>query len=101
MYVPINWLRDYIDIDMDINEFADKMTMSGTMVEEIKILGNDIKNVVIGRIETVIQHPNADKLFICQVDVGEEKLQIITGADNVNEGDYIPVAVHGSVLPGN
>lgn len=100
MYVPINWLRDYIDIDMDINEFADKMTMSGTMVEEIKILGNDIKNVVIGRIETVIQHPNADKLFICQVDVGEEKLQIITGADNVNEGDYIPVAVHGSVLPG-
>ncbi|HZK37772.1 MAG TPA: phenylalanine--tRNA ligase subunit beta [Clostridia bacterium] len=100
MYVPINWLRDYIDIDMDINEFADKMTMSGTMVEEIKILGNDIKNVVIGRIETVIQHPNADKLFICQVDVGEEKLQIITGADNVNEGDYVPVAVHGSVLPG-
>ncbi len=100
MYVSMNWLRDYIDIDMDIDEFADKMTMSGTMVEEIKILGNDIKNVVIGRIETVIQHPNADKLLICQVDIGEEKLQIITGADNVGEGDYVPVAVHGSVLPG-
>ncbi|MFW5647577.1 MAG: phenylalanine--tRNA ligase subunit beta [Candidatus Alkaliphilus sp. MAG34] len=100
MYVPMNWLRDYIDIDIDINEFAEKITMSGTLVENIDILGEDIKNVVVGKIETVVQHPNADKLLICQVNTGREKIQVITGADNVAEGDYVPVAVHGAVLPG-
>ncbi|HZX20971.1 MAG TPA: phenylalanine--tRNA ligase subunit beta [Clostridia bacterium] len=100
MYVPMNWLKDYIDIDMDINEFAEEMTMSGTMVEDINISGDDIKNVVVGKIETIIQHPNADKLLICQVNTGREKLQVVTGADNISEGDYVPVAAHGAVLPG-
>ena len=100
MFVSMNWLKNYIDIDIDINEFADKMTMSGSMVEEINIIGNDIKNVIVGRIETVTNHPDADKLVICKVDVGKEKLQVITGADNIAKGDYVPVAVHGALLPG-
>ncbi len=98
MFVPMSWLRDYIDINMSIDEFADRMTMSGSMVEEINILGNDIKDVVVGKIETVEKHSNADKLLICKVDIGEEKLQIVTGADNITEGDYVPVAVHGAIL---
>lgn len=100
MLVSMNWLKDYIDIDIDTNEFADKMTMSGTMVEEIDISGDNIKNVVVGKIETITKHPNADKLVICEVDIGKEKFQVITGADNITEGDYVPVAVHGAVLPG-
>jgi phenylalanyl-tRNA synthetase beta chain len=100
MYVSMNWLKDYIDIGMDIDEFAEKMTMSGTMVEDINISGENIKDVIVGKIETVIRHPNADKLLICQVDIGKEKLQVVTGADNIAEGDYVPVAVHGAVLPG-
>lgn len=100
MYVSMNWLKDYVNIDIDINEFADKMTMSGSMVEDIEISGDNIKNVLVGKIETIETHPNADKLVICQVDIGKEKLQIVTGADNIAEGDYIPVAIHGAILPG-
>ena len=70
------------------------------MVEEIDISGDNIKNVVVGKIETITKHPNADKLVICEVDIGKEKFQVITGADNITEGDYVPVAVHGAVLPG-
>ena len=100
MYVSMNWIKDYVNINIDINEFADKMTMSGSMVEKIDILCDDIKNVVVGHIESITQHPNADKLVVCQVNVGDEKLQIVTGATNISEGDYIPVAVHGAILPG-
>ncbi|QUH20284.1 phenylalanine--tRNA ligase subunit beta [Alkaliphilus sp. B6464] len=100
MYVSMNWIKDYVNINIDTNEFADKMTMSGSMVEKIDILCDDIKNVVVGHIESITQHPNADKLVVCQVNVGDEKLQIVTGATNVSEGDYIPVAVHGAILPG-
>ncbi len=100
MKVSLNWLKDYVNINIDTNEFADKMTMSGSMVENVDVLGNDIKNVVVGHIESIKQHPDADKLVICQINVGNEKLQIVTGATNISEGDYIPVAVHGAVLPG-
>lgn len=100
MYVSMNWLKDYVNINIDTNEFADKMTMSGSMVEKIDVLGEDIKNVVVGKIEKITQHPDADKLVVCQVNIGEEKLQIVTGADNIAEGDYIPVAIHGALLPG-
>lgn len=100
MYVSMNWIKDYVNINIDINEFADKMTMSGSMVEKIDMLCDDIKNVVVGHIESITQHPNADKLVVCQVNVGNEKLQIVTGATNISEGDYIPVAAHGAILPG-
>jgi len=96
----MNWLKDYVNVNINTNEFSDKMTMSGSMVEKVTILGDDIKNVVVGHIESIVQHPDADKLVICQVNVGQEKLQIVTGATNISEGDYIPVAVHGALLPG-
>jgi len=100
MYVSMNWLKDYVNVNINTNEFSDKMTMSGSMVEKVDILGDDIKNVVVGHIESIVQHPDADKLVICQINVGQEKLQIVTGATNISEGDYIPVAVHGALLPG-
>lgn len=100
MLVPVKWIRDYVNIDMDIVKFADKMTMTGTKVEKVEFLGKEISNVVIGKIEKIEQHPNADKLVVCQVNVGEELVQICTGATNVSEGDIIPVAKVNSTLPG-
>lgn len=101
MLVPVKWIRDYVNIDMDTVEFADKMTMTGTKVETVEFLGSEISNVVVGQIKEITQHPNADKLVVCQVNVGEEELvQICTGAKNVSEGDFIPVAKVNSTLPG-
>ena len=101
MLVPVKWIRDYVNIDMDTVEFADKMTMTGTKVETVEFLGEEINNVVVGKIEKITQHPNADKLVVCQVNVGEEELvQICTGAKNVLEGDIVPVAKVNSTLPG-
>lgn len=100
MLVPLKWLRDYVDIDIDVNEFADKMTMSGSKVEKVDFYGENIENVVVGKIIEIKQHENADKLIVTKVDIGEKVIQIVTGAQNVSEGDYIPVAVHGAKLPG-
>ncbi|SNX52822.1 phenylalanine--tRNA ligase subunit beta [Thermoanaerobacterium sp. RBIITD] len=100
MLVSVAWLKDYVDVSVDSKKLADDLTMSGSKVETIKNYGNDIKNVVIGRILSLSKHPDADKLQVGIVDVGNEKLQIITGAQNIKEGDYIPVALHGSTLPG-
>lgn len=101
MLVPINWLKDYVDIpdNMDVKEIVEKFTMSGSKVETYRILGEDIEGVVVGRIVSIKKHPAADKLLICLVDVKEELLQIITGAENVFEGAYVPVAKIGAVLP--
>lgn len=101
MLVPLKWLKDYIDIDIDSSELADRLTMSGSKVEAVTKLGHDISNVCVGKILSISKHPNADKLLICQIDVGREVVQIVTGAQNVREGDYIPVALSGAELPGN
>lgn len=100
MLVPMKWLKDYVDIKVDLKTFADKMTMSGSKVERVEELGKEIENVVVGKILKIEKHPDADKLVIGQVDVGSEVIQIVTGASNIKEGDYIPVAMHGSILPG-
>ncbi|NLN48226.1 MAG: phenylalanine--tRNA ligase subunit beta, partial [Clostridiales bacterium] len=99
MLVPIKWLNDYVDIDVGIKEYADAMTMSGSNVDTIIEAGKDIDKVVVGKIIKIQNHPDADKLIITQVDIGGEIIQIVTGADNVREGDFIPVALHGSTLP--
>ena len=99
MNAPLKWLRDYVDIDIAPKEFADKMVMIGNGVEAIDELGSNMKNVAVGRIDKIEKHPNADKLVICQVDVGEQVLQIVTGATNVFVGAYVPVALCGSELP--
>lgn len=100
MLVSVEWLRDYVDIDVDTEKLADDLTMTGSKVETIKNYGNEINKVIVGKILSLCKHPNADKLQVGIVDVGNEKLQIITGAQNVHEGDYVPIAIHGSTLPG-
>ncbi|KXZ39340.1 phenylalanyl-tRNA synthetase beta subunit [Alkalithermobacter thermoalcaliphilus JW-YL-7 = DSM 7308] len=100
MLVPLKWLRDYVDIDIDVKEFADKMTMTGSKVEKIETLGKDIENVVVGKILEITSHPNADKLLITKVDVKENIIQVVTGAKNIKVGDYVPVALVNAKLPG-
>ncbi|MCT4613067.1 MAG: phenylalanine--tRNA ligase subunit beta [Clostridia bacterium] len=102
MLVPLSWLNDYVDIEgIEPKELADKMTLSGSAVETIDEKGKDVENVVVGKVVEIKKHPNADKLVVCQVNVGkEENIQICTGATNLVEGDYVPVALHGAKLPG-
>ena len=94
------WLEEYSDIDVDTIKLGDILTMTGSKVETIEQKGNDIKNVVVGKILEIKKHPDADKLVVTKVDVGTEKLQIVTGADNIKEGDIVPIAKDGAELPG-
>ncbi|MDD4600617.1 Phenylalanine--tRNA ligase beta subunit [bioreactor metagenome] len=99
MLASINWLKDYVEFDQRPAELADRLTMAGVPVATIEELGKDIKNVVTGKITAVTQHPNADKLSVCKVDVGREVVTIVTGATNIKENDIIPVALVGATLP--
>ena len=101
MKVSMQFLQDFTSLPTDIKDFCDRMTMSGSKVESYQITGSEIEQVVVGRIESVRPHPDADKLIICMTDVGQkELLQIVTGAPNVKAGDLVPVALHRSRLPG-
>ena len=95
------WLADYVDLDVEDREFAEAITISGSKVESYAKEGAELSNIVVGRIESLTRHQNSDHLWICQVNVGEpELLQIVTGAQNLTEGDYVPVALHNSVVAG-
>ena len=98
MKVGVEWLKDYADIDVDVKELSEILTMTGSKVEEYESKGNDIKNVVVGKILEIEKHPDADKLVVTKVDVKNEILQIVTGAKNINVGDIIPIAKIGSEL---
>lgn len=101
MKVPVKWLKDYVDINIDAKELADALTMTGSKVEEVITTGDEIQNVVTGKIIKIEPHPDAEKLVVCQLDIGkDELLQIVTGANNMKENDIVPVALHGSSLPG-
>lgn len=102
MLVPIEWLNDYIDLkDIDTTEFCDRMILSGSNLETCEHFCKEMENVVVGKIEKIERHPDADKLVVCQLNVGQEELvQIVTGAPNVFEGAYVPVALHKSRIPG-
>ena len=99
MIAPLKWLKDYVEIDIPAQELAEQMIMTGNGVEGIEDLREKMQNVVVGKILKLEKHPNADKLQICQIDVGDEVLQIVTGADNVFEGALVPVAKCNSLLP--
>lgn len=99
MKASIEWLSEYSDIDVDATKLGDILTMTGSKVEEVKQTGNDIKNVVVGKILEIKKHPDADKLVITQVDVGTEEIQIVTGAKNIKENDIVPIAKDGAELP--
>ncbi len=99
MLVPMSWLKEYVDINDDIDNFMEEMTMIGQKVEGVTFLNDKIKNIVVGKIEKIEKHPDADKLIVCSVNVGSESnLNIVTGADNVYEGAIVPVAVDNSVI---
>ena len=100
MKLPLKWLKDYTDIDASPREYAHALTMSGSKVEGLEVLGSGIDRVVVGKILTVEKHPDADRLQVCQVDVGSGTIQIVTGATNIKVNDLVPVALDGSSLPG-
>src|SRR5918999_2725331 len=101
MRVPLSWLRDYVDVDLSPAELAQALTVRGMEVAGIERTGGEWDGVVIGRLLAVDPHPNADKLSLTTVDVGQgEPLKIVCGATNIAPGDVVPVALVGSVLPG-
>ena len=101
MKTSIEWLKEYSDINVSAKELCDILTMTGSKVEGLEIKGDNIKNVVVGKILEIEKHPNADKLVVTKVDVKDEILQIVTGATNIKVGDIVPIAKDGSELPGN
>ena len=101
MQVSLKWLKDYIDLNLSTEELANYLTMAGLEVDSINKLGEGISKVVSGEILEVKPHPNADKLVVCAVNVGQENapLTIVTGAPNVRPGMKVPVAIVGAKLP--
>ncbi len=99
MKISYNWLKEYTTINLTPAETADKLTLLGLEVEGIEEIGSDLENYVVGEVLDVRPHPNADKLQICDVDTGSEKVQIICGAKNVAAGQKVPVAKTGAVIP--
>mgnify|MGYP001466639888 CR=1 FL=1 len=101
MIVSLEWLKDYTDVNVSAKEFYDRMTMTGSNMESCEELGAGISGVKLGRIDKIEKHPDADKLVVCMLNLGtDELLQIVTGATNIYEGAYVPVAVHNSRIPG-
>ncbi len=96
------WLDEFTRVSASDKEFAEAMTLSGSKVETTSIEGQDIKNVVVGQVKTLERHPDSDHMWICQVEVGQKSpIQIVTGAQNLHEGDFVPVALDDSYLPGD
>ena len=101
MNTSLSWIKAYVpDLDLTAQEYTDAMTLSGTKVEGYEKLDADLDKIVIGQIEKIEKHPDADKLIICQVNVGTETVQIVTGAPNVKEGDKVPVVLDGGRVAG-
>lgn len=103
MKTSLKWIRSLVEGIDDITpeEYSDAMTMSGSKVEFYLDLSADLKNIVIGRIDSIEKHPDADKLVVCQVDIGSDKIQIVTGATNVFEGAVVPVVLVGGKVAGD
>jgi len=99
MKISYNWLQEFIDLDLSPEELADKLTLIGLEVEEIEEYGTMLEGVVVGKVLEIKSHPNADRLKICSVDLGDETVQIVCGANNVAAGQKVPVATVGSTLP--
>ena len=102
MNTSMSWIKMYVpDLDVTAQEYTDAMTLSGTKVEGYEKLDADLDKIVIGQIMKIEKHPDADKLIVCQVDIGTETVQIVTGAPNVKEGDKVPVVLDGGRVAGN
>ena len=97
------WLHeDFVDLShISDKEYVEKMTVFGQKVETYERMDTQIKNVVVGKVVSIVRHENSDHMWVCQVDVGQaEPVQIVTGAQNVQQGDLVPAALHNSWLPG-
>ena len=102
MNTSLSWIKMYVpDLDVTAQEYTDAMTLSGTKVEGYEELDRDLGKIVIGQIREIAPHPDADKLIICQVDIGESIIQIVTGAPNVHVGDKVPVVLDGGRVAGS
>ena len=102
MNTPISWIKAYVpDLDVPVQEFVDKITLSGSHVENYKEYDKNLEKIVVGKVLSVERHPDADKLVVCKVDVGEEEpIQIVTGAPNVFEGALVPTVLDGGRVAG-
>lgn len=102
MNTSLSWIKRYVpDLDVTAQEYTDAMTLTGTKVEGYERLDEHLEKIVIGQIEKIEKHPDADKLIVCQVNVGSETIQIVTGAPNVREGDKVPVVLDGGMVAGD
>ncbi len=101
MNTALSWIKAYVpDLECTDQEYMDAMTLSGTKVEGYSRLDKNLEKIVVGRIEKIEKHPDADKLIVCQVNIGSEVIQIVTGAPNVKEGDKVPVVLDGGKVAG-
>lgn len=101
MKMPLGWAKEFAKFECTPHEYAERMTMSGSKVETYECEADQIKNVVVGKILSIVPHPDSDHMVVCQVDVGQdEPVQIVTGAGNLKVGDLVPAALHKSLLPG-
>jgi phenylalanyl-tRNA synthetase beta chain len=100
MLASIEWLKEYVDIDVTPEELAEKLTRVGLEVESVIHLGKGLSGVITGKVAEISKHPDSTHLWVCKIDVGDGKpLQILTGAQNVHQYDIVPVAMVGSHLP--
>lgn len=101
MNTALSWIKAYVpDLDCSAQEYTDAMTLTGTKVEGFEVLNADLEKIVIGQVTKVEKHPDAEKLVICQVNIGAESIQIVTGAPNVFEGAKVPVVLDGGRVAG-
>lgn len=101
MNTSLSWIKAYVpDLDVTAQEYTDAMTLSGTKVENYEEMDADLDKIVVGQIDKIEKHPDADKLIVCQVNIGTESIQIVTGAPNVHEGDKVPVVLAGGRVAG-
>jgi len=100
MRVSLNWLKEYVDIELPPRGLADLLTMSGLEVEALEPLGQSLKEIVAARILSIAPHPGAERLSVCQVDTGKRQWQVVCGATNIEEGNLVPLALPHTRLPG-
>ncbi len=99
MRASLNWLKEYVDIDLTPVELADVLTMAGLEVESVIKIEEDLSHVVVGKVLSIKSHPNADKLSLCQVSIGDGTFPVVCGARNMKVGDKVPLALEGALLP--
>ena len=99
MNLSMRWLKEFVDVDVNPHDYSEALTMSGSKVEGYSVEAEEITGVKVGRVLSIEKHPDADKLVVCQLDMGDDQIQIVTGASNLTVGDLVPVATDGACLP--